>query len=239
MRKICIINVFGITYGIIYGFFTAVYLLCYCLFDYKFSRIKYDYISLGSLGIWITFAIIGYIGISIVYSFSMEKKACFSEMNNEIFQDQSQLLRLQITSIGCLAIGFVSLFLWSYAFGGIFELLKVANAVRSGHYSGFNKLAFFKHPARIVTMVSFISLKLIKKKYKVFLNVLIFAVSFLLSMLYLFASDGRLTLGLYILILLFMATDIFKKELKLSKLLQSLYAGTVSSVFIFYFLIIF
>lgn len=105
----------------------------------------------------------------------------------------------------CLAIGAVSMFLWSYAYGSIFQLIQQANRVRSGYGLVSNGLAFFKHPTKVVLLSSYlffaICTKIEKNKpltAKKILNYIGLSCSLVLSYLYLMANDGRLTIVLFV-----------------------------------------
>jgi len=119
---------------------------------------------------------------------------------------------LQITTIVCMFIGLLSIYLWSKAFGGIFDLIKVGNAVRGGWSTAVNELAFFKHPSRLILISSFASLLLIKYSHKKTLNKVIFIISFIYSILFLLANDGRGSFALYFIVLAFIILGVFEKR---------------------------
>lgn len=112
-----------------------------------------------------------------------------------------------------LLIGIISLCLWSSAYGSIFNLILEANAVRSGVGSVTNSLAFFKHPARLVLICNFLFFSyLFKNKFskKQLFHKLCgltgLIITFGASILFLLANDGRLTIMLYILAILWLST---------------------------------
>ena len=215
-KSIRIINVFGLMYCLTYGFFTSIIMLSYEFTEKQFRRIVYTNTMLNSLWVWLVLALVGYFIIRFVYELKPTKPN-LKHKSATLESDIRDCQRLLITSLVCLIIGIISLFLWSYAYGGIFELIKVANTVRSGNNEIKNSLAFFKHPARIVTLVSYVSIILIQKKYKRNLNVFLFVVSFIFSILYLFASDGRLSMAMYLVILILIGFRIFTDNTKFNK----------------------
>ena len=209
-RSIRLINVFGLMYCLSYGFLTSIIMFAYEFANIEFRRIVYTSSMMNSLWLWLLLAIIGYLVIRTVYSLKPVNLIA-SHGKCGVRNNQRDYKRLLITSFVCLAIGLVSLFLWSNAYGGVFELIKVANTVRSGHSDINNSMAFFKHPARIVTIVSYISVLLIQNKYKTRLNCLLFVISFISSILFMLASDGRLSMAMYFAVLLLIGGKVFKK----------------------------
>lgn len=109
----------------------------------------------------------------------------------------------------CLIIGSISLYLWSKAYGSIFVLMRNANRVRSGYGGVINNLAFFKHPAKIVMLCTLMFLTLIlksgqKSSIKTIGNIVGISISGILSYLYLIANDGRLTILIFLMAILWL-----------------------------------
>lgn len=212
-KSIKLINIFCVMYSLSYGFLTSAILLSYEFFEIKYTRIMYDDNMLNSLWFWSLLAFCGYAIIRLVYKIKLftPKKILIKD------DDDRQNARLMFTIVASLIIGLTSMYLWARAYGGIFELIKVANAVRSGFDGTTNSLAFFKHPARIITFASYATVVLIERKYKKFLSIALFAVSFVASILYLLAGDGRMSMAMYLVILFFVIIGVFKDNINLGR----------------------
>ncbi len=212
-KSIKLINIFCVMYSLTYGFLTSAILLSYEFFETKYTRIVYNNDMLNSLWLWSLLAFCGYAIIRLVYKIKL-----FTPQKSLIKDDdERQNARLMFTTVASLMIGLVSMYLWARAYGGIFELIKVANAVRSGFEGTTNSLAFFKHPARILTFVSYATVVLIERNYKKVLSIALFSVSFVASLLYLLAGDGRMSMAMYLVILFFVIIGVFKDNINLGK----------------------
>lgn len=123
-----------------------------------------------------------------------------------------------LTAWTCLIIGAVSMLLWSFAYGSIFQLIQQANRVRSGYGLVSNSLAFFKHPTKVLLVTSYLFLSLYIKaernrpvSSRKILTFIGLVCSLLLSYLYLMANDGRLTIVLFALGLFWLCCSSGKK----------------------------
>lgn len=219
-KRMQLVHIFNLTYVFTYGFYLSIIIFLHKVNQIQFTRrISYDSSNLKSLWIWFGLAVLGY----IVFNFAYRPQSVFNKLKAETTQTEEERgdKRLQLTAIICLAIGLVSLYLWSRAYGGIFKLIDQADAVRNNASKVSNAIAFFKHPAKLVTIVSYVSLYLILKKHHRVLNILIFAVSIVASLLYLLANDGRMSMALYFAVLFLISGRMFEnisiwKVIKLS-----------------------
>lgn len=223
-NRINLINIFALTYGITYGILTFIYMFIYEFMGIKVQRIDYSAAGINALWFWFALSVFGYVFVLFFYNLSFKKKPDTEPLPEIDDSEDSNrdYRRLQFTAVVCLFIGVVSLYLWARAYGGIFNLIEVANVVRSGRSDVVNSLAFFKHPAKVVTFVSYIFLYLLKKKYHVVANFLLFAASATLSVLYLLASDGRMTTMTYFVILFFILVDMFANKIRATKKLVTI-----------------
>ncbi len=226
------INIFGLMYGLTYGILTFAYMFMYEFMGIKIQRIDYSEAGIGALWFWFVLSVFGYMFVMFFYNLTLKKKADAEELPeiDDLEDSNRDYRRLQFTAVVCLMVGVVSLYLWARAYGGIFELINVANIVRSGRHEVVNSLAFFKHPAKVVTFVSYIFLYLLKKKYHVVVNFVFFAVSATLSVLYLLADDGRMTTVTYFVILFFILVDMFANKIQVTKKLATILVFCVVAV---------
>lgn len=142
------------------------------------------------------YAFIGF--IMILIGFFSTKKTSASILTKDI--NSRELKSIAWIS---LIIGIISLILWAKAYGTIFDLILQANAVRSGMGSVSNAMAFFKRPASLLLLTSYLFFSMLFKckmsglitKFLTFSGLLI---SVVCSVLYLLANDGRLTTVLFL-----------------------------------------
>lgn len=206
-RTVGISSVVGFMLIFTYGIVPLVTVLSYFLAGVAASTdyYQYDYTSNGLLKtiLWQVFGIFSYIVIRFI-----TKQKHFYKKSYQL----NDCAVLEATTLVSLLIGIISLYLWSKAYGGIFNLIEVASIVRSSMSTVHNSLAFFKHLARIVLIASYSSLMLLKQGYKRILNSVVFSLSFVYSLLFLFANDGRLSLALYFVVLIFIWFDIMAER---------------------------
>lgn len=142
------------------------------------------------------YAFIGF--IMILIGFFSTKKTSASILTKDI--NSRELKSIAWIS---LIIGIISLILWAKAYGTIFDLILQANAVRSGMGSVSNAMAFFKRPASLLLLTSYLFFSMLFKckmsglitKFLTFSGLLI---SVVCSVLYLLANDGRLTTVMFL-----------------------------------------
>ena len=153
--RIDLANIFCFVYGATFGILPSVYLFMYEFLQIRVIRIFYNQTDLNYLWMWFALAVVGYVVFKAAYKISLASKAAeIKELNLQSDKSsQRDYARLELTGIICLVVGVVSLYLWTRAYGGIFDLIQVANLVRSGLYDVVNTLAFFKHPAKVITFV--------------------------------------------------------------------------------------
>lgn len=136
---------------------------------------------------------------------------------------ESENAVLMITAWLCLLIGVLSLILWAKAYGSIFVLIAKANSVRSGQGGVSNSLAYFKHAAKICLLCTFMFFVLVNRQKKgltvrKLVNGVGLITSAVASYLYLIANDGRLTIVIFLLAILWLAVA-GKKRKNVTKLI--------------------
>lgn len=215
----------------------AIFIICYAIHplfmyilkdvqNYSFiqSRINFDTDGILNL-LYSTFlTIIGFISLLIGYSGrTLSSKGLLStddleaiKMNHDKIEWQYNVRNTILTAWICLAIGCVSLFLWAHAYGSIWNLIVIANKVRSSAGGVSNSLAFFKRPAAIVQVCALIFFATFIKETAFNLRKISALVGFILASgatyLYLLANDGRLTIVLFLIGLIWIA--IGQREIK-------------------------
>lgn len=102
--------------------------------------------------------------------------------------------QIVITVILFTIVGWLSLYLWTKAYGSIWVFIQNANRIRSGYGTVSNSLAFFKEFARIITIAFYGSVALFlyeNKGIRKFFAFLLMAISFYGCILFTMASDSR------------------------------------------------
>lgn len=205
-------------YDLVFGILPTI-IVAQLLWDGDEIRFLQGILDLTSDGIYalIYYYLLSFLGFAILYlsyhsKINIRFKAVSNQVDKSSLKNNSSRNFLLLSWISLL-VGIISLYLWSSAYGSIFNLIVEANAVRSGVGSVTNSLAFFKHPARLVLICSFLfftylfknksSKKQLFYKFYGFIGLLI-ALSG--SILFLLANDGRLTIVLYILAILWLST---------------------------------
>ncbi len=157
-------------------------------------------------------AFIGFWGIVLSYFGKIRKTTEIATRNVHKLKSGGFNNRLMsVVAWLCLLVGSISLFLWSKAYGSIFVLMKNANKVRSG-FGIVNSLAFFKHPAKAVLIATLMFFTMVfkdaeknrKNKTKKIIDCIGLLIASFLSYLYLIANDGRLTILIFLLAILWL-----------------------------------
>lgn len=220
-RRIMMIDFCRIVFLIIEGVVPAFFHGYYLYTGVPYNAQKLDYTDFGMTIYWYVFAfyIVGYTAINLGYRV-FSKKELPEDKNESEEQKQEEdrgdepkaatvsansYSKLRITTLVCLAIGAVSLVLWTDAFGGIFEFILRANEIRAGQADIVNPLAFFKHPAGVILIASYAAFVLLLKggvATKLY-DFAVWLLSFAVSVLYLLACDGRMVAGMYLVTHLF------------------------------------
>ena len=152
--------------------------------------IDYSRSGINALTLACLLACVGYIFITLGYKnrhkFTVGKRKMNTSVNNGGRLEYDSILRY--SAIVILFISVFSLFMWTKAYGGIFQFIMQANAIRSGYTNISNSYGFFKHFASSIVIPSyaFFILNIFAEKKKItdiilWIISLIFSVEFLLA----------------------------------------------------------
>lgn len=240
-KRIRICNLFLIMYGVTYGVLLCLLLVFEMLGLYRaegvFLQVDYSREGVLKLMWWFLAAVAGYVAFRVGYALRSGRRIRWrltlnparrikTAKRNVTAHGREQLLlaQLQISAVICLCVGLVCFQIWVNGWGGYRNLFVNAASIRNGSYGLRNSLAFFAKPAQIVATVSVIALLLIRKRYRVGVNAVLFLVSFSVAMLYYSAKDGRMVMAMYLLIIFFMRSDIFGQKAAVGRRLAWLFA---------------
>lgn len=172
-------------------------IITYCVFisGNNVSTLSYEDKNLWTLYVIVLYTIIAYCMFLVGYKIKQRE---YVEKYNT---NQSKLI-VVITILMTFSI--VSLILWASGFGGINQLLINANSIRAGFITSSGNRAFFKHFVPMAMIVSFLTFNylFIEKIHNLFKErvyvLVLFAVSVVISILFILANDGRMLAGVYI-----------------------------------------
>ena len=197
-KRIQLISAFRAMYAFSYGFFPAI--MCYRSSLGISSIVGFDesYIS-SLLTIWII-SIIQYIIFSFTYTVTKKSKLFYKPYRRISFD------KLKISGIIIIVTAFISIVLWSRAFGSIWNFVLQADAVRARYSNIYNPFAFLEHVSKVIFFSTFIFLALIIQQKsltsKIF-NFLFFLLSLTGSFLIILMTDGRGLIGMLIIAMSF------------------------------------
>lgn len=99
-------------------------------------------------------------------------------------------------------IGLISLFLWSKAFGFPWDVIKYANAIRSGRSPIQNNLTFFKPFCSFMIIAFYNNVIMLKKtKFKI-MNIMLLVINLTFSIIFLLGNDSRMFILVFFLCLI-------------------------------------
>jgi|LGOV01.1.fsa_nt_gb hypothetical protein len=136
---------------------------------------------------------------------------------------------LDILSIITLIFGTVFMLYYMEVVGGVLFAIRNASALRSGLLSGSSSFLFLKNLAIIILSASYIRFYMcLKKTTKI--NIAVFLISVIISLLYLYLRAGRLSIFLYLLAFPF-ALLFLNKRYKLRYIIATVFVGMFLVVF--------
>ena len=125
-----------------------------------------------------------------------------------------------ITTLFISLLGIVSLVLWTKAYGKPWDIIKYANAIRSGYSPIYNNLTFLKPFCSLIIVAFYANVSMLKKTKFKFLNFLDMMINLFFSIIYLLANDGRMFMLVFILTIFLYRKN---KNLKLKPKIVSMY----------------
>lgn len=213
-NKLKIINFFRIYYILVYF---VVPIFCLIYIDTINTYEKYNYVSFEDEGhikyfyIVLLFSTLGYIFFNIGRKINI-LKIKEAKDTKEVAQNPNKLL---FSTFLILIIGWVALFLWTYAYGSLTGIFKYASAIRSGYVEIYNKFTFLKPFCPFVLMSFYLFfIQLLESKEEKIVYKIILLVGLILSLIgsyiYIIANDGRMLMLIFFLVVIMYYID-YKK----------------------------
>lgn len=184
-RSIRAISYLRLMYSLIYGLVPALVYFNNSVYNLDFSDLGIEY-----LYILYVLAIAGYISINLGYILRISKTCTIHK--------RVEIKNLYTSGVLLMIVGFVSLLLWTKAFGSPFGIIKYASEIRSGDTPVDNPFTFMKHTSTLLMFASYIFfIFLDDKRYNRLITVIFLLFSVFWSVIYLIANDGRMSFILY------------------------------------------
>lgn len=162
-----------------------------------YSSLDYSFNGCVNIFTSFIFAIIGYVGF--VNGYFRNSKRCLYKSSQSYSYYSWFICAVIALSIGCICFYF-----WTKVYGGPIGVLVYASAIRSGYDIGIdNPYTVFKRFVPLVQFSNIVSFGLLLNKRNLFVFIL-FIVSLLCSILYLFANAGRAPLVMHFASLVFL-----------------------------------
>lgn len=208
------INFFKIYYILVY-FITPIFCIIYR--DTINTYETYNYVSFENeyhikyFYMVLLFSTLGYIFLSIGTKINIFKRKEV-KATDQVTKNPNKLL---FSTFLIMIIGWVALFLWTYAYGSLTGIFQYASAIRSGYVKIYNRFTFLKPFCPFVLMsfyLFFIQLLESKDKKSVYKIVLLVGLIFSLigSYIYIIANDGRMLMLIFFLVIIIYYMD-YKK----------------------------
>jgi len=219
-NKLEMIDYVRIFYALIYGITPGS--LFFYVFYHGNTLFPYNYISFDNEGINalyfnLIFSFIAFILINFGY-YLLPK----STYNNPKKSAVITINILKYSGLIIFVLGFVSLLLWTHAYGGPFGILPYANSLRAGRDVGiYNPFTFFMRGAQLLIFSSYLFFIVYLQK-KQFSILILFLISTFFTSLYLFANSGRMMFIIFFLTLIFINYDfksLMGKRVNIKKIL--------------------
>ena len=198
VKILTLISVFRVMYAFIYGFLPAIILFRINNCTTSLTMIASQSVYFTNMSIALIISILEYIILNLAYNFTKNSK--YYTKAYPVISEES----LQISISVLLMFGIVSLFLWTRAFGSVWNLIIYADAVRARYSNIYNPAAFMEHFTKVFFMAFFVSFSLFSyKKRKKVLRIYTFVlliVSLFFSLIVMMCTDARGSIGMIIVV---------------------------------------
>lgn len=197
--KIHIATLFRVMYAILYGFFPAIFLYRIdkgtTTLTLLFSEDKYIF----NMSIMLFISILEYAIFNLFYKATKESKYHKKPFPNIRLSTQ----KIAITFV--ILFGIVSLFLWTRAFGSVWNFIENANSIRSNNSKVYNPVAFMEHFTKVFIVAFFVSISVFmceKRENKVrFYTFILVGVSLFFSLVVMMCTDSRVIIGILVVVI--------------------------------------
>lgn len=192
-QHLTLISIARLMYTFVYGLLPF---LIYARMAFGVSEISLDRKNWASLFLWFLFSVIGYLCICAGYQLGQTHTGRFlkSRTKEKPVHTENTVF---LCAVIVLVVGWISLFLWTRAYGSIWTFIENANAIRAGYGDRYNPLAFFTHFAKTIqyALYAFWALFLHTRSGRKLLYLPFLLIAFVGTVTYTLASDSRASIG--------------------------------------------
>ncbi len=196
-KRIEIISLFRLMYSAIYGFLPAI-----MLYKLDSGTLSSMYMTLGEYGtnmlIALIVSVIEYIILTVVYNGTRK-----SRLYNKPYTDLSINTQKVSLTLVCI-MGFLSLILWTRAYGSVMNFIINADAIRANYSNIYNPFAFMEHFTKVFAFSFFVVIALLirekrKKRTKLYTWFLLLT-TFVGAITVMLCTDARGAIGTLIIV---------------------------------------
>lgn len=223
-KRMRIINYVRCMYLLIYGLIPSIMYMYFYMGGSEnryLNRMDFSYNGIYRLYILFLISIIGYISMNIGYIIIPKKSKIKNHSNTLI-----TISAMYKSSIIILIIGFISLLLWTKAYGSPFDIIPYAQFLRSGYSPIYNPFTFMKRFCPLLMLSAYMLFTIINvrpKNKQIIPMYVLFIFSFLWSIVYLLANDGRFGFILFFATLMFIKMEINQDKKDQSQTIKILF----------------
>lgn len=192
-RAIKLVSMARIMYAFVYGFFPFLVCLRYESGTLSYQLFIDDGQAQSRMLIVLVLSVVAYSAFSLAYS-TTKKSRKYTESYRSIEPGS-----LQLAGVLILVVGFLSLFLWTRAYGSVSGFIQHAGAIRSRRSPIYNPFAFLEHFTKVVQVAEYIFLALLiyqKGILNKVVNLLLLGLSTYGCIIFSLATDARGNVGL-------------------------------------------
>lgn len=199
-KDMIIISYMRLLYSFTFGIIPALLCFMYSLAGIELklkNLVAVDYSNDGLFYLFLFwfFSVVGYFFLNVGYFIDVRIRKPSNRKHYELTQLQTSIIGFIV-----LALGFLSLYLWTKTEGSIYNFILKANWYRADYTNSLNNAyAMFRQPAKLVNvaaLIFFFQLINYKEKHK-FIYLIGYSLSLIASILYLLCTDGRLQIAMF------------------------------------------
>lgn len=198
-NELRIFDLVRLMYSFIYGIIPFLLYFQESLGERNLSFFDYSQYGLYHLYLIWFLSVIAYSVMTLAYmSIRKKNQTDISNISIDVSEHSDIAVRLFVCGILSLIIGYISLFLWTAAYGSLNEFVRNAQFIRSGKGLIYNRFAFVKQFVRILPLSMYALLSAFfyerPKGIKRIIYLALLALSFTGNYYYFIASDARVTI---------------------------------------------
>ncbi len=197
IKKLEIISLFRLMYSVIYGFLPAIMLYRIGTGNGGTLYMEESEYAVNML-IALVISVVEYVVLTLFYYGTKKSRA-----NQKTYPELSLTTQKVSLTAVCL-IGFLSLILWTRAFGSIMNFIINADAIRANYSNVYNPFAFMEHFTKVFLFAFFVVMALLireKRQGKIRIYTVLLMIATLAGAItVMLCTDSRGTIGTLIIV---------------------------------------